>query len=153
MDSTPLQTTALDPVCGMTVDPATSRHRHDHSGQTYHFCGDGCRAKFAANPDKYLRPAPVTEPVKGAIYTCPMHPQIRQQGPGSCPICGMALEPVHVTAEAQPTHELLDMSRRFWIGLALALPVFVLEMGSHIPGLGLHELVPANISHWIQFAL
>jgi Cu+-exporting ATPase len=153
MDSTPLPTTALDPVCGMTVDPATSRHRHDHAGRTYHFCGDGCRAKFAADPDKYLRPAPVTEPVKGAIYTCPMHPQIRQQGPGSCPICGMALEPVHVTAEAQPNHELLDMSRRFWIGLALALPVFVLEMGSHIPGLGLHEFVPANISHWIQFAL
>jgi Cu+-exporting ATPase len=153
MDSNPLQTTARDPVCGMTVDPATSRHRHDHAGQTYHFCGDGCRAKFAANPDKYLKPAPVAKPVEGAIYTCPMHPQIRQQGPGSCPICGMALEPVLMTAEAQPNHELLDMSRRFWIGLALALPVFVLEMSSHIQGLSLHEFAPANISHWIQFAL
>ena len=153
MDSSPLQTTVLDPVCGMTVDPATSRHRHDHAGQPYHFCGNGCRAKFAADPHKYLRPAPATASVKGAIYTCPMHPKIRQQGPGSCPICGMALEPVNVTAEAQPNHELIDMSRRFWAGLALALPVFLLEMGSHIPGLGLHHLVPANISHWIQFAL
>ncbi len=153
MDSTPLQTTARDPVCGMTVDPATSRNRYDHAGQTYHFCGNGCRTKFAADPDKYLRPAPVAEPVKDAIYTCPMHPRIRQVGPGGCPICGMALEPVHVTAEAQPNHELMDMSRRFWGGLVLALPVFVLEMGSHIPGLSLQEFVPANISHWIQFAL
>jgi Cu+-exporting ATPase len=137
----------------MTVDPATSRNRYDHAGQTYHFCGNGCRTKFAADPDKYLRPAPVAEPVKDAIYTCPMHPRIRQVGPGGCPICGMALEPVHVTAEAQPNHELMDMSRRFWGGLVLALPVFVLEMGSHIPGLSLQEFVPANISHWIQFAL
>jgi Cu+-exporting ATPase len=136
----------------MTVDPATSRHRHDHAGQTYHFCGDGCRTKFAADPDKYLRPAPITEPIKGAIYTCPMHPLIRQTGPGSCPICGMALEPVTVTAEAQPNHELADMSRRFWVGLALALPVFLLEMGSHVT-MRLHDLVPAHISHWIQFAL
>ncbi len=152
MDSSPLHATVLDPVCGMTVDPATSRHRHDHAGQTYHFCGDGCRTKFAADPDKYLRPAPITEPIKGAIYTCPMHPLIRQTGPGSCPICGMALEPVTVTAEAQPNHELADMSRRFWVGLALALPVFLLEMGSHVT-MRLHDLVPAHISHWIQFAL
>jgi Cu+-exporting ATPase len=144
-----------DPVCGMTVDPATAKHHADHAGQAFHFCSAGCRTKFIDEPDKYLKPAPPTphRAADNAIYTCPMHPEIRQVGPGSCPICGMALEPVHMTAEAQPNHELLDMSRRFWIGLALALPVFVLEMGSHIPGLGLHDLVPANISHWIQFAL
>ena len=144
-----------DPVCGMTVNPATSKHRFDRGGTTYHFCSAGCRTKFAADPDAYLKPkaaAPKPAP-SGAIYTCPMHPQIRQVGPGSCPICGMALEPVEATAEAQPNHELADMTRRFWIGLALTLPVFVLEMGSHIPGLRLHDLVPPATSTSIQFAL
>jgi Cu+-exporting ATPase len=89
----------------------------------------------------------------GTLYTCPMHPQIRQFGPGSCPICGMALEPVEVTADAVPNHELADMSRRFWIGLVLALPVFILEMGGHIPWLGLAKLVPEQWAIWIQFAL
>ena len=89
----------------------------------------------------------------GAIYTCPMHPQIRQPGPGNCPICGMTLEPLTVTAEAGENHELADMTRRFWIGLALALPVFVLEMGGHVPALGLHALVSPQLSTWIQFAL
>jgi len=144
-----------DPVCGMKVDPATSKHRFDQGGTTYHFCSAGCRTKFAAAPDAYLKPKVMAaEPAKpGAIYTCPMHPQIRQVGPGSCPICGMALEPVEATAEAQPNHELADMTRRFWIGLALTLPVFILEMGSHIPGLGLHDAVPPATSTWVQFAL
>ncbi len=82
-----------------------------------------------------------------------MHPQIRQEGPGNCPICGMALEPLVVTAEATPNHELADMTRRFWIGLVLTLPVFVLEMASHIPGLHVSEFVPPQISTWIQFVL
>jgi len=144
-----------DPVCGMKVDPATSKHRADHGGKAFHFCSAGCRAKFMAAPESYLRPtAAVPAPAEpGTIYTCPMHPQIRQIGPGSCPICGMALEPVEVTADAGPNHELADMTRRFWIGLALTLPVFVLEMGSHIPGLGLHDLVSPARSIWIQFAL
>ena len=148
-------THVTDPVCGMTVDPSTSKHRLDHGGQTFHFCSAGCRAKFAAGPDSYLKPAVTAAPPAkpGAIYTCPMHPQIRQAGPGSCPICGMALEPVAVSAEAQPNEELAGMSRRFWIGLVLTLPVFILEMGSHIPGLGLHELVPPAASTWVQFAL
>ena len=143
-----------DPVCGMTVDPTTSKHRAEHGGTTYHFCCGGCRAKFEADPAKYLTPTPTPAPAKpGAIYTCPMHPQIRQEGAGSCPICGMALEPVEVTAEAPPNHELTDMTRRFWIGLVLALPVFILEMGGHIPALGLDRLVPMQRSIWIQFAL
>ena len=142
-----------DPVCGMKVDPATSKHRFDHGGTIFHFCSAGCQTKFAANPAAYLQPAP-PEPVKpGAIYTCPMHPQIRQNGPGNCPICGMALEPETVTASDEPNAELADMSRRFWIGLVLALPVLVLEMGSHIPGLAIHSLVPPGISIWVQFAL
>jgi Cu+-exporting ATPase len=95
-------------------------------------------------------PAPIKA---GDIYTCPMHPQIRQVGPGNCPICGMTLEPVKATAEVGENHELMDMTRRFWVGLVLTLPVFVLEMGGHIPALGLHDLVPPRISIWIQFGL
>ncbi|MHB0670070.1 heavy metal translocating P-type ATPase [Roseomonas mucosa] len=147
-----------DPVCGMKVDPATSKHRLEHAGTTFHFCSAGCRTKFQADPEKYLKlkdaaAAPAPAPRKGAIYTCPMHPEIRQEGPGNCPICGMALEPLEVTAEAAPNHELADMTRRFWIGLALALPVVILEMGAHIPGLGLHQLVPPRTSVWVQFLL
>ncbi|MXP65296.1 heavy metal translocating P-type ATPase [Roseomonas sp. M0104] len=144
-----------DPVCGMKVDPATAKHRIEHGGTTFHFCSAGCRSKFEADPEKYLRleqaeaPAPVRQ---GAIYTCPMHPEVRQQGPGNCPICGMALEPLEMTAEAVPNQELADMTRRFWIGLALTLPVFLLEMGGHIPGLGLHHLVSQRVSAWVQFA-
>ena len=126
----------LDPVCGMTVDPHTAKHRHEHRGHTYYFCSAGCRTKFAADPEKYLdKDARAAEPVpEGTIYTCPMHPEIRQVGPGSCPICGMALEPEIATADTGPNPELADMSRRFWIGLVLTLPVFALEMGAHIVG-------------------
>ena len=88
---------------------------------------------------------------RGTVYTCPMHPQIRQDGPGNCPICGMALEPLEVTAEAGPNLELIDMSRRFWIGLALAVPVVALEMGGHIPALGLHDLISPRLSTLLQF--
>jgi Cu+-exporting ATPase len=152
MDANPTGSKAIDPVCGMIVDPATSTHHH-HDGRTYHFCGPGCRIKFAATPDTYLNPPPAPAPAKNAVYTCPMHPQIRQEGPGNCPICGMALEPVTVSAEAAPNHELADMSRRFWIGFALALPVFALEMGAHLAGMRMNGLLPTGVSHWIQFAL
>jgi Cu+-exporting ATPase len=142
---------ARDPVCGMTVDPATAKHRHDHGGQTYYFCSAGCRTKFAADPAKYLdkdRPAATSAPA-GTVYTCPMHPEVRQIGPGSCPICGMALEPEIATADTGPNPELADMSRRFWIGLVLTLPVFALEMGAHI--VGGHGFVDPALSNWIQF--
>jgi Cu+-exporting ATPase len=89
----------------------------------------------------------------GMIYTCPMHPQIRQMGPGNCPICGMTLEPVQATAEVGENREFVDMTRRFWVALVLTLPVFVLEMGSHIPALGLQDAVSPHTSTWIQFAL
>ena len=97
--------------------------------------------------------APLAPINAGVIYTCPMHPQIRQVGPGNCPICGMMLEPVKATADVGENRELVDMTRRFWVGLALTLPVFILEMGGHIPALGLDDLVPPRISNWIQFAL
>ena len=141
-----------DPVCGMSVDPTNTAHRASHDGQDYFFCSAGCRTKFVGDPARYLNPRAEAEPaIPGAIYTCPMHPEIRQEGPGSCPICGMALEPETVTAEAPPNHELIDFTRRFWVGLALTLPVFALEMGGHLTNL--HMLIPGQMSNWIQFAL
>ena len=144
--------TVKDPVCGMSVDPTTTTHRASHDGQDYFFCSAGCRTKFIGDPMRYLNPPVEAEPaVPGAIYTCPMHPEIRQEGPGSCPICGMALEPETVTAEAPPNHELIDFTRRFWVGLVLTLPVFALEMGGHLANL--HMFIPGQMSNWIQFAL
>jgi P-type Cu+ transporter len=141
-----------DPVCGMSVDPHTSKHS-EYAGQTYYFCSNGCRTKFVADPQKYLMPeaAKAASVPPGAIYTCPMHPEIRQEGPGFCPICGMALEPLLVTDDSGPNHELADMTRRFWIGLVLTLPVLFLEMGAHILGLG--GLIAPQTSNWIQLAL
>src|SRR5450755_158038 len=116
-------TGVIDPVCGMAVDAATSPHRASHDGRDYAFCSAGCRTRFIADPDRYLSPRPAPAAPVGTIYTCPMHPQIRQVGPGACPICGMALEPETVTAETGHNPELIDMTRRFWIGLLLAAPV------------------------------
>ena len=141
---------AIDPVCGMTVDPHTAKHRAEHYGHSYYFCSAGCRTKFIANPQKFLgerEPEPVAE---GAIYTCPMHPEIRQTGPGACPICGMALEPEIAGPETGPNPELADMKRRFWIGLVLTLPVFTLEMGGHI--FGAHNWIAPALSNDVQFA-
>ena len=144
-----------DPVCGMRVDPATTPHKTIHDGTTYYFCGAGCRTKFIADPARYLTPAPIQpNPLpapKGTLYTCPMHPEIRQIGPGACPICGMALEPEQASAEAAPNPELIDMTQRFWLGLALTLPVLALQMGGHVTGL--HALLGKSLSYWIQFAL
>ena len=124
----PSPAAAKDPVCGMTVDIQTAKHKAGHKGEEFYFCCAGCKTKFQAEPAKYLDiGARAEQPaVAGAIYTCPMHPEIRQQGPGSCPICGMALEPLTVTAESGSSHELVDLTRRFWIGVALAPPVAVL---------------------------
>jgi Cu+-exporting ATPase len=141
----------IDPVCGMTVDPHTAKHRGDHRGHTYYFCSTGCRAKFVADPQKYLGARQAETVPEGTMYTCPMHPQIRQAGPGSCPICGMALEPEIAGTEAGPNPELVDMTRRFWIGLVLSLPVVALEMGGHLTNL--HMLLGKNLSNWIQFVL
>ncbi|WP_041803085.1 heavy metal translocating P-type ATPase [Rhodopseudomonas palustris] len=150
----PAAALAIDPVCGMNVDTSAGKPQFDYHGTTYHFCCNGCRSKFAADPESYLdkskaKPQPAAP--EGTIYTCPMDPQIRQVGPGSCPICGMALEPELVTLDAAPNAELIDMTRRFWIGLLLSLPVVVLEMGGHLAGE--HNWVDPTLSNWIQFAL
>ena len=143
--------TVKDPVCGMNVDPHQTPHRHELRGQTYYFCSAGCRTKFAADPDRYLGDKAPTPARPDAIYTCPMHPEVRQVGPGSCPICGMALEPLDVTAEAGPNPELADMTQRFWIGLALTLPVLALEMGGHLTNL--HMLLGQQTGNWLQLML
>ena len=147
--------TAVDPVCGMRVDPAKSEHNYSYSAHFYHFCSAGCRSKFAEQPETFLaktenkpQPAPADTP-----YTCPMHPQIRQTQPGSCPICGMGLEPVISGEDTGPSPELIDMRRRLWIGAALAVPVVILEMGAHVPGLNLHQFISPQLSIWVQFLL
>jgi Cu+-exporting ATPase len=142
---------AKDPVCGMDVDPHTAKHQHEHAGRTHYFCSAGCRTKFAADPDRYLGDRDPEPGPPGATYTCPMHPEVRQVGPGSCPICGMALEPLEVTADAGPNAELADMTRRLWVALALALPVFLLEMGGHL--FDLHALLSRQASNWLQLLL
>ena len=141
--------TTVDPVCGMTVDPAKNPHRLSHAQKTYHFCSAGCRGKFAADPDKYLHgaaPDPAAD-TKNTIYTCPMHPEIRQVGPGACPICGMALEPE--AGGADDGGELADMTRRLWISTLLTLPVVALDMGGHF---GLWHL-PGHISAYAELVL
>ncbi|MDE1972997.1 MAG: cadmium-translocating P-type ATPase [Hyphomicrobiales bacterium] len=143
---------AIDPVCGMSVDPAKSPHCHTYRSNAYYFCSASCRSKFAADPEKYLdRAAPkamAASVPEGTFYTCPMHPEIRQAGPGACPICGMALEPE--AGGADDGGELADMTRRLWISAVLALPVAVLEMGEHF-------FAFAPLSHrtsgLVQFAL
>src|SRR5271157_3794698 len=146
---------AKDPVCGMSVDSQTARHRAEAGGATYFFCSSKCREKFVAEPARYLKPessAPPPKPLPaGTIYTCPMHPQIRQVGPGNCPICGMALEPVTVTGDEGPSAELTDMTQRFWIGLVLTVPVVALEMGGHLTNL--HMWLSPETSNWIQLVL
>ena len=139
-----------DPVCGMSVEPATAKHSAEHAGQTYYFCCNGCKTKFAADPEKYLKPREPEPVVEGAIYTCPMHPEIRQEGPGTCPICGMGLEPEVMTADTGPNPELIDMRRRFWIGLALTIPVMAIEWSGMFAGTG--QWVTPQVANYIQFA-
>ena len=145
----------MDPVCGMKVDPAKARHRAEHDGKTFYFCSERCRTKFAEDPAKYAhgktQPTQRADVPEGTIYTCPMHPQIRQVGPGNCPICGMALEPELATADTGPNPELIDMTRRFWVGLALSVPVVALEMGAHL--VGAHGWIAQSLSNWIQLVL
>jgi P-type Cu+ transporter len=142
-----------DPVCGMTVDPARTAHHATHDGRAVHFCCAGCRTKFEVDPDRYLNqpaPMPPAAGAAGAVYTCPMHPEVRQIGPGACPICGMALEPATVTLDDAANPELADMSRRFWLGLALAVPLVAIDMGGHLLG---GAMAMGGWARWLQAAL
>jgi Cu+-exporting ATPase len=144
----------VDPVCGMSVAPETSAEKYDFEGQTYYFCSTGCLNKFKQNPASFLREK--TEEAldaesKGVEYTCPMHPEVVQIGPGSCPKCGMALEPKVMTLDDAPDPEYIDMNRRFWISAVLTLPVFALAMAEMLPNF--HEIISPNVSIWVQFVL
>lgn len=149
--STGKQPDVRDPVCGMTVDPHTAQHRTLHEGHPFYFCSAGCKTKFEASPTKYLESSLPPAAIDGAIYTCPMHPEIRRPSPGFCPICGMALEPEIVNTDTGPNAELADTMLRFWSGVALTLPVVALEMGGHLTGL--HQWIGQTASNWLQLVL
>src|SRR5215213_9154481 len=168
--------TVKDPFCGMGLDPSATKHTATHDGSTYFFCSAHCKAKFEVNPDQYTALAggdhagrdhaghdhaahdqggeavDVVAEGEVAEWTCPMHPEIRRPGPGPCPICGMALEPVMVTADTGPSQELVSMTRRFWVGVALSIPVLILGMGGDLfPAL--HETISAKAATWTQLVL
>jgi Cu+-exporting ATPase len=145
----------IDPVCGMTVNPDTPL-RMDYGGTTYYFCGKSCLEKFRAMPEPYLAAktgAPPTMAELDAIYTCPMHPEVRQQGPGACPICGMALEPAMVTLDESPNVELIDMTRRFTLAAVLAVPVMAFAMAEMMVPATVHRVIDPRVADWIQLLL
>jgi len=154
--ASPHEPPVTDPVCGMDVTPGDAAGgRAEHAGTTYWFCNPGCRERFIADPARYLEPPAVSAARPGddtRTYTCPMHPEVRQVGPGSCPKCGMALEPLEVTADDGPNHELVDMTRRFWVSLALTVPVLALAMGEMLAPALVVTLGPAAWL-WIQLIL
>jgi len=146
--------THIDPVCGMTVNPATAAGKHEHKGKEYYFCSAHCLHKFSTDPESVLNPKPQASAPTDVEYTCPMHSEVIQIGPGSCPKCGMALEPkVFSLTAAEDTSELDDMKRRFWISLALTLPVFLLAMSEMIPGQPVQRALGHHPVVWLQFAL
>jgi Cu+-exporting ATPase len=157
----------IDPVCGMTVDPDHAAGSVEYQGKAYYFCSTHCVHRFGEDPEKFLnKTAPASQPVgitrqpvgitreekpvAGKKYTCPMHPEIVRDGPGSCPICGMALEPVTASLDEEANPELVDMTRRFWVAVILTIPVFVLAMGEMIPGQPLQRLIPSSAMQWLQ---
>lgn len=149
-DTASLPGVVKDPVCGMTVDPHTTEHHFTLGDTTWHFCSAGCRTKFGAAPQRYLNPPASFETASATSWTCPMHPQIRRTEPGACPICGMALEPLEPSLKDGPNPELTDMTRRFWVGAVLSVPLIVLTLGAEVFGL---ELLPMHISIWVQLGL
>ena len=145
----------VDPVCGMTIEPADAVGQFDYKGQTYYFCAESCLEQFRENPEQFLNPGqrPAAPVDLEAGYTCPMHPEVRQKGPGACPICGMALEPVEVSLVEERNPELEDMTRRFFVSLTLTAPILAFMIGEVLPGRPLDRLVPHGTRHWIEFAL
>ena len=140
----------IDPVCGMEVDPSTDL-RTDYLGKTYYFCNPSCLERFTGDPRSFLEPREPAPGVPAAIYTCPMHPEVRQVGPGSCPICGMALEPERVTLEEGPNPELIDMTRRLYTAAILGSPVMLLAMVGMVAPDFVHQI--SGWTNWLQLAL
>src|SRR5688572_26526171 len=150
----------IDPICGMTVDPAFAAGQYAYAGKTFYFCSRHCLEKFKTDPARYFAgpselPRPANTSAKPGKYTCPMHPEIVQDGPGTCPKCGMALEPLQPSAEERPDPELADMTRRFWIGTVLTLPIFLIAMAGLLPWPALMHWLHANMGalNWLQLVL
>lgn len=148
--------TAIDPVCGMTVKIEGAEHVAELDGAQHFFCSSRCHDKFLADPEMYLSGAhldAVEDVPEGTIYTCPMHPEIRQPGPGSCPICGMALERETVSLSEGPDPELIDMRRRFWVSALFTLPLFVYAMSDMVPWISFDRLIEPARAQWFQLLL
>jgi Cu+-exporting ATPase len=149
---------AHDPVCGMTVDPAKARHRAEHAGHSYFFCSGKCRESFTADPARYIIASPqprgsITAAAGEVLWTCPMHPQIIRKEPGNCPICGMALEPMTPAGGEAVSPELRDMTRRFWIGVALSIPLLAIAMAEHFDKAALDAFIAPPLLDWVQLIL
>jgi P-type Cu+ transporter len=145
---------ATDPVCGMTVDPHAGKPTAQFGAHTYYFCSEGCRIKFTKDPQRYLDKKGEPEPLPtGTLYTCPMHPQIVQEGPGPCPICGMALEPMGALPEDTDNTELIDFTHRLWVAAPLALALLALDMGAHVFGIDLLPFVSPQAQQWLKLIL
>src|SRR5262249_20913910 len=145
---------ATDPVCGMKVDVGAKGPSSVHAGKTYHFCSEGCRSKFAADPQRYLTKRSEAKPLPtGTLYTCPMHPEIVQEGPGHCPICGMSLEPIGVPPDIADNPELIDFSRRLKVAVPLSLALLVMDMGSHVFGIDVLPFLSAAAKQWLQLLI
>ncbi len=156
--------TAVDPVCGMTVAPERAAGHHEYKGTTYYFCGTGCLQRFTRDPESFLaagrEPGASSSPAAAAAssapreYTCPMHPEITRDGPGSCPICGMALEArTIVSTEVEDNPELTDMTRRLWLAAALTVPLAAITMSDLLPGPTLSSLIPMRARVLLELAL
>ena len=153
---TPVEAEVIDPVCGMTIAPSDAVGHVEHRGHTYYFCNQSCLERFSAAPESFLSPAPATPAPAGADtreYTCPMDPEVRQIGPGACPKCGMALEPVTVSLDDEGNPELDDMMRRFRVSLALTLPILAFMISDVLPGQPLQQVMAPAAMTWTQFAL
>ena len=145
---------ATDPVCGMKVDIGARGPSFEHRGEAYYFCSQGCRTKFAADPERYLTKKGEAKPLpQGTLYTCPMHPEIVKEGPGHCPICGMALEPMGVPPEITDNPELIDFTRRLTIAVPLSFALLALDMGSHVFGIDLLPFLSASAKQWLQLLI
>ena len=148
----------VDPVCGMTISSEDAVGSVTHKGETYHFCSQSCLEEFRGDPERFLAAGALERSSAApgdaeAEYTCPMHPEVRQKGPGACPICGMALEPLRDSLEEQPNEELVDMTRRFRVSLALTAPILALMTSEFLPGQPLQRMLPAGILNWVELAL
>src|ERR1051325_747990 len=149
-----IQPGVIDPVCGMTVDPNSAAGSYEYKGKTYYFCSTHCLHRFEKGPESFLNPKPQPAPTtKAQQYTCPMHPEIIRDGPGSCPICGMALEPLTASLDEEDNTELTDMTRRFWLSVVLTIPVLAFGMSELIPGQPLQQLFTMQTLAWLQLVL